>query len=262
MKNEILEINRIINEKGHRARLLNAIKNARRRQILGALYEYPRSVKELQRYLKGIGFYHSRSTFAFAYLKPLMEAGLVREEGVRYRSTIYGRMIHDALRHSNYKGSLPIHSCCYEEVVLNELANGPRTFGELATKVPSNSLSRTLMRLRARALLAQRPNSDYVFYHRIKGRPKMVLSPTEKRVFNSISLTGIPVRQLAGEVGITLRRTYKYLRRLREKKLVFALRLRRTYELTIEGKKVAGLLNEMAKLATSSLNLSVSVVQR
>lgn len=41
VKNEILEINRIINEEGHGTRLLNAIKNARRLKILQALLEYP-----------------------------------------------------------------------------------------------------------------------------------------------------------------------------------------------------------------------------
>ena len=262
IKNEILEINRIVNEKGHGTRLLNAIKNARRRQILDALYEYPRSVRELQKYLKERKFYHSRSTIAFTYVRPLLEAGLVKEEGIKYRSTIYGRKIHSVLKHSGYGSSLPAHSCCFEETVLNELANGPRTFEELATKVPPKSLSRIQTRLRIRGLLTQSTHSDYVFYHRIKGRPKTALSPTEKRVFNSIPLSGIPARQLAKEVGITLRRTYKYLRRLREKKLVFALKTRRTYELTIKGKEIASLLDEIAKLATASLNRPVSMIQR
>ena len=229
---------------------------------MAALCEYPRSLKELQKCLKEKGFYHSCSTIAVTYLKPLIEAGLVKKDGARYRATIYGRKIHDALRHSDYVGSLPLHSHCYEEVVLNELAERPLTFEGLASKVPPKSLSRILKRLQTKGLLAQRSNSDYVFYHRIKGRPKMALSPTEKRVFNSIPLAGIPARQLAREVGITLRRTYKYLQRLKERKLVFALKTRRTYELTIKGKETAGLLNEITKLATTSLNLPISMIQR
>lgn len=94
VKNEILEIRQIISQEGHRVRLLNAIKNPRPLKILEALYEHPRHIEELQRYLKEKGFYHSRSTIIFAYLKPLIQAGLVREHGGRYTSTMYGRKIH------------------------------------------------------------------------------------------------------------------------------------------------------------------------
>jgi len=111
------------------------------------------------------------------------------------------------------------------------------------------------MRLRNRGLLYERLQGEYVFYHKIKGKPRIALSPTEKRVFDTIPDEGISARQLSKEVRITMRRTYKYLRQLRDKKLVFALKKPRTYELTMLGKETAVLLNEMRKLTASTAML-------
>jgi len=47
VKNEILEIRRIVNQKDHTIRLLNALKNERRLEILRALMEHTCSLKEL-----------------------------------------------------------------------------------------------------------------------------------------------------------------------------------------------------------------------
>jgi predicted transcriptional regulator len=87
------------------------------------------------------------------------------------------------------------------------------------------------------------------------------LSPTEKRIFKAIPKTGIPARSLSREVGINLRRTYKYLRRLRDKKLVFALKMPRTYELTQSGTEIAKLLEEATRLTMTSLSTPVPVAR-
>jgi len=250
VKNEILSVRQIAGEKDHVLRLLNAVKNPRRIKVLDALCEQSRSLKDLQAYLKREGFYHSRSTITVAYVKPLIRAGLVQEIGARYKITFYGRKVHDMLHRFSREAPFPIHSCCYEEIVIRELMNRPRTFEELAELVPRKSLSRILMRLRDRSLLSERLLSEYVFYHKIKGKPKVALSPTENRIFNIIPLEGISARQLSMNTKITLRRTYKYLRRLREKKLVFALKKPRTYELTVYGKETAALLDEMNQLVS------------
>jgi predicted transcriptional regulator len=60
-------------------------------------------------------------------------------------------------------------------------------------------------------------------------------------------------------VGINIRRTYKYLRRLRDKKLVFALKARRTYELTVQGREILDVLEQIEKIAESSLNVPVPI---
>jgi len=259
VKHEILEIKRAVSEVNHVRQLLNVLKNKRRWKVLDVLCERSRSVKELQRDLRESGFRHSCRTIVDAYVKPMIKVGLVREDGVRFRVTFYGRKIREILAgFGSLSGLLPVHSCCYEEVVLKELAE-PKTFNELAMRVPQKSLSRVLMRLRARGLLVKSSRTDYVFYHRVKGKPKMKLSPTEKRVFDAIPQAGISVGEISKAVGINLRRTFKYLRRLREKKLVFAIRLSRTYELTVQGREIVNILDEMEKLALSSLNVPVPI---
>jgi len=261
VKHEILEIRRVANENTHTRQLFNVLKNKRRLKILHALCERSSNVKELQEHLRKSGFHHSRRTIIEAYLKPLMRVSLVREDGVRFKATFYGRNVQDFLKERDFPVVLPVHSCCYEEVVLKELKT-PKTFNELATRVPPKSLSRILMRLRARGLLAERPHSNYVFYHKAKGKPKMRLSPTEKRVFDAIPQDGIAVCSLSSAVGTNIRRTYKYLRRLREKKLVFALKSMRTYELTARGKEIVSILDEIEKLAASSLSMPVPIPQQ
>jgi predicted transcriptional regulator len=261
MKHEILEIRKVTGESTHTRRLLNALKSDRRLKILGFLCERSSSVGELQRFLREEGFLHSRTTIFESYVKPLTSVGLVREDGVTFKATFYGRKVHSLLTELGSLDLLPTRSCCYEEVVLREL-NTPRTFDELATRVPPRSLSRILIRLRVKRLLAERPNSHYVFYQKAKGRPKMRLSPTERRVFDAIPQVGIPVNPLSSVVGINLRRTYKYLRRLREKKLVFALRTKRTYELTAQGRELLKTIDRIEKIADSSLNIPVPIPQQ
>jgi predicted transcriptional regulator len=261
MKHEILEIRRVTGENTHMRQLLNALKNKRRLRILGTLCGHSSNVEEMQRHLRENGLHHSRNTIVENYIKPLIRVGLVREDGVMFKVTFYGRKIHDLLSELGSVHLLPTHSCCYEEVVLREL-NSPKTFNELTNRVPSRSLSRVLMRLRAKRLLAERANSHHVFYHKAKGRPRMRLSPTEKRVFDAIPQIGIQVHSLSIIVGINLRRTYKYLRKLREKKLVFALKTKRTYELTAQGREILKIIDQIEKLAASSLNMPVPVPQQ
>jgi len=259
VKHEILETRRVVGENNHGRQLLNVLKNNRRWKTLETLCEHSCSLKELQQDLRKSGFRHSQQTIVEAYLKPMIKTGLIREEGAKFKVTFYGRKIHDTLRGRSSLSLLPVHSCCYEEIVLKDL-DKPKTFNELADRVPQKSLSRILMRLRARGLLAKSSRSDYVFYHKVKGKPNISLSPTEKRVFDAIPQAGIPVRQLSNVVGISLRRTFKYLRRLREKKLVFALKVRRTYELTVQGQEIVKILNEIENLALSSLKVPVPIV--
>jgi len=127
--------------------------------------------------------------------------------------------------------------------------------------VPSKSLSRVLTRLRKRRLITKNPDSEYVLYHKIKGQPKIKLSPTEKRIFKAIPKAGISTRDLSNRVGINLRRTYKYLRRLRNNTLVLALRMPRTYELTQSGTEIAQLLEEVARLTMASLSTPIPVAR-
>lgn len=260
LKHEILSTRQTVGQKGHIQQLLNSVKSPRRLTILNALCQGPSNLKDLQAYLKKEGFYHSLSTISTAYVKPLINAGVISEDNGRYRLTFYGRKIHDFFPPVRTERPLPIHSSCYEEAVIRKLANRPKTFKELAESVPQKSLSRILMRLRTQGLLqAEKAHGEYVFYHKAKGTPKTNLSPTEKRMFNIIPPEGISTSQLSKEAKITVRRTYKYLLRLRQKKLVFALKSPRTYQLTEKGKEIAAILDEVNSLVTSAALL---VVQR
>lgn len=251
VKNEILRVRKITSEKAHGQRLLNGVKNPRRIKILDALCERPKTLNDLQRYLKREGFYHSRGTIKVAYIKLLIAAGLVQEESGRYKITFYGRKVQELLHQIARAAPLPIHSCCYEETIIKELMKRPRNFDELADFVPRKSLSRILMRLQKRGLLSERFWGEYIFYHKIDDRPKVKLSPTERRVFDIIPLEGISASQLSKKAKITKRRTYKYLRRLRDKKIVFALKKLQTYKLTAQGKEIGAFLKEIDKFVSS-----------
>ncbi len=255
IKHEILEMKRITGESAHMLRLLNALKSNRRLMILGFLCERSRSVVELQRLLREEGFRHSRATLIESYVKPLMRVGLVREDEGTLRVTFYGRKVHDLSIEIQSLDILPMRSCCYEEAILRELTT-PKTFDELATCVSQRSLSRILMRLRIQRLVARKPSSEYVFYHKTTGRPKVLLSPTERRVVDAIPQVGIPIKPLSRVVGINVRRTYKYLRRLRDKKLVFALRTKRTYELTAQGRELLNIIDQIEKITPFSLTVT------
>jgi len=260
VKNEVLSLNEIVNKDDHSSKLFNAIKSERRLRILDGLSEQPRSTKELQEHLKNCGYYHSRQTIN-EYIKPLVKAGLVREEGKRYILTLYGRKIHDVVKRFNLNNLLPTRSSCYEEVILEELANGPKTRDELLNSVPFKSLPRAIRRLQRGNLIIKNKSSEYVFYFQNKNRKNNRLSPTEKRVFTTIPEAGVSVRKLSKEVGITLRRTYRYLRRLREKKLIFAQKVPITYELTTNGRKLANFLGAMTQVALSSPNASTFMLR-
>jgi len=250
-KNELLKINKILRESNHPCELFNAVKNKRRLKIIDALSERTYSIRELQEYLKKNGYYHSQRTITNEYLKPLLKVGLVKKYGSRYSSTLYGRKFHDILSKFNDEKMLPTHSQCYEESILMHLTDEPKSYDELAELVTHKSLSRTLKRLREVGLITKNRSSDYVFYFKTKKEPNVTFSPTEKRVYEAIPETGISARALSKEAGISIRRTYKYLRRLTKKRLVFTRKRPRTYELTSSGREIATCLEEMAKLVST-----------
>lgn len=252
-KNEFLKINAIVSEKNHVLNLFNVVKNKRRLRILDALSKRPHDIKELQKYLKNNGYYHSRHTIMSEYLKPLLKAGLVREGNNRYRLTLYSRKFHDLVSRFNFRNVLPVRSRCYEELVLRKLLSGPKTHDELVGSIAQESLSRAIRRLRDKGLIKIRTkHSDQVFYFKAREEPDARFSPTEKRVFDAIPDDGISVRKLSKVVGITIRRTYKYLRRLRERKLVFAQKRPRTYKLASSGRKIAEFLEETTNFALTA----------
>jgi len=253
MKNEFLKIGDILGQGNNLSELFNVIKNVRRLKILDIISELPCDIKELQKRLKTHGHYHSCRTIG-EYLEPMLKIGLVKKEGNRYMSTLYGRKINAMLEAFNFRNVLPRHSSCYEESVLRGLLHGTKTYEELVKSVPS--LSRVVGRLQEEGLIIKKQSVDHVFYFQTKRNFDGKLSPTEWRVLDAISEVGVSARKISRVVGITLRRTYKYLHRLGEKRLVFSKNMPQTYELTNSGKEVASFLDDLARFISVASNLS------
>jgi predicted transcriptional regulator len=261
-KNEFLEMNGTLCADDHVHNLLNAVKNDRRQKVIEALSERPRSIKELQEYLKGKGYYHSRRTIASEYVEPLVDVGLVKEDGGKYRLTVYGRKLKDVLRKFNIEDSLPSHSRCYEEIVLRKLKDGPKTYEDLAESVTQKSLPRSIKRLTEKGMVTKSKSREYVFYFKTKKVPKKAFSPTERKVYEAIPEAGVSARELSKKVGINLRRIYKYLRRLRRRRLVFTRKKPRTYELTSSGREVANFLEETVSIVLDASRASAFLLER
>lgn len=261
-KNEFIKTNPVFCRDDHIHDLLNAVKNSRRKNIMDALYELPHGTKGLQDFLKSKGYRHSQRTIANQYVEPLMKTGLVESDGARYRLTLYGKKFHDILDLFNAENLLPPHSRCYEEIILKELREAPKSYKDLIESLTQKSLSRSLKRLIENGLVTKSKTPEYIFYFRTKKLPKKAFSPTEKRVYDSIPDVGISARKLSWNVGISIRRIYKYLRRLRKRRLVFTRKKHRTYQLTPDGIRLADFLEETAKLVIDASKASCYLLER
>jgi len=245
MKKELRETRTALSNHNHGHEVLNAVKNERRQAILGILWEGAFSAEGLQTGLRNHGFNHSQKVI-YEYLKPLLKACLVKRSGKRFTLTLYGRKIHRAMVRHGFAGQLPANSSGHEERILGALLSGAKTRQELLSVTSSKSLSRTLKRLRDCKLISNSQLLERVFYFRTKRALHLEhLSPTQKRICDGIPRTGISAKALSKTVGINLRRTYKYLRSLRGKKLVFKRVQPCKIELTPSGIMVAEFLEEV-----------------
>jgi len=149
---------------------------------------------------------------------------------------------------------LPPHSECYEEITLIMLLNEPKTYEALEEVVPIKNIPRVLNRLKKAGLIEVPPEKDYIFYFRTRrDSNKVEFSPTERKVYQNIPEKGISARKLAERTNISLRRTYKYLKRLKKKKLVFTRKKPKSYALTLEGIRIAILLQNIRGLLIEAL---------
>lgn len=107
-----------------------------------------------------------------------------------------------------------------------------------------------MSRLQKKALVQTSNDKNYIFFFRTKRDSGLSsLSPTERRVYENISEEGISAGKLAEKSQISLRRTYKYLRKLKGKKLVFTRKRPLFYSLTAKGAKLALMLKAIHNLA-------------
>jgi len=224
--------------------LLNVVKNKRRTKLAQILIERPLSLDEIQQRLKGEGYYHSRDTIRKYYAGPMVAAKLLVEENGRYGLTNEGRSLMALLGDMDLGGIFPSSSGCYEEKCLLAL-EVPRNYDDLSEYLPKADLQRTIRRLQGKGLVVKARPSRHVTYRRMAEGADAPLSKTERKLLETIPKDGIGVDDIADAVGISLRRTYKYLKRLREKGLVSNTPNVTLLSLTEGGKKLAGKLQQI-----------------
>jgi len=236
-------------------KLLNVLKNKRRLQVLEAIAKSRSPITRLQQELRQKGYDHSQKTITDEYVSPLVEIGLAEESRGQYYATMFGCRLNDLMKDCyTIEDVLPPHSECYEENALGMLIDKPKTYEDLKQIIPETSVARVLNRLQTAELVEAREDKDYVFYFKTRrDLGKERLSPTEIKVYESLSSDGVSARKLAEKSRISLRRVYKYLRRLRGKKLVFAREVPKAYSLTELGFQMARRLEGVHALAVETL---------
>ena len=163
---------------------------------------------------------------------------------------------------SEFVEKLPAHSECYEEVILQKLLEAPKTFEEIETLIPSKSTSRTLKRLRSVGLIETPDERDYVFFFKtIRDPNKETISASERKVYDALMDKGSSAGKLSKDTGLSVRRTYKCIRVLKGKKLIFLRRTPKLYALTGKGEKLASLLREVEQIVEDTWNSSTQVMQ-
>ena len=257
LRNEFRQLCETMENPDYLKDLLNVLKNRTRFTILQTI-EKTHSVSKLQQELKRAGYLHSQDTLTEEYIRPLLRVGLAVESQDEFFATAFGGKLADLIENMpEFTEILPSHSECYEENILKDLFNGPRTFKEIKDLVPSKIVSRILQRLKTVGLIDTPEDRDYIFFFRSKrDSVKETLTTSEAKVYQNIPDEGISAKKLSQKTGLSLRRTYKYVRGLKGKKLVFARKTPKTYTLTDKGERVAWLLVELHRLVGETLSFS------
>ena len=263
LKNESRELYKKMQNSNFTTDLLNTIKNTRRLEILQIISKGQYSIDRLQQELKKLGHNHSRKTITEEYIIPLIKVELAHEAQGKYYATAFGSKLNEKTKDTQNIGDLlPPHSECYEEKTLLALLNKPKTYEEFNGSISTKSIARVLSRLQAAGLVETNKEKDYVFFFKTQRNPnKEKLSPTEQKVHENIPEDGISAKKLAQRAQISLRRTYKYSRRLKGKKLVFTREKPKTYALTSKGLQIATTLQKLHNLMTEAQLAAAQLVK-
>jgi predicted transcriptional regulator len=233
LKNQLRKLHEKTKNPDFMMKLLNTIKNKRRLELLEIIANERSSSTHLQQKLKGLGFNHSQQTIVEEYINPLMEAGLADQTQNVYYATFFGSK-------------------------LSELTKNFHDIGEI---MPPHSRARVLSRLQKATLAETSKAKDYIFFFTTRRDPHTSkLSSTEAKVYENIPTEGICARRLAEKTGISLRRTYKYLRKLKGKKLVFTRKKPTSYALTAKGVQMAIMLEALRNLTVEALATTAHLV--
>jgi len=262
LKNELRKLCETMNNPNYIKELFNVLKNETRLHILKAIVNGRYSVSQLQQELKKTGHSHSQDTINEEYLQPLMAVGLATESRDEYYATTFGGRLTNLLgAFPEFAEMLPSHSECYEETLLRALLAGPKTFDEIESLISSKIASRILKRLRSVGLIETPEERDYIFFFRSKRDPsKETFTEMERKVYDTLPSEGISAGKISKETGLSMRRTYKYLRGLKGKKLVFIRRTPKAYGLTCKGEMLATVLQELQQIVDETWSYSQQVI--
>ena len=262
LKNELRKLRETMDNPNYIKELFNVLKNETRLHILQAIVNGRYSVSQLQQELKKTGHSHSQDTISEEYLRPLMAVGLATEARDEYYATTFGGRLTELLGNfPEFVEMLPAHSECYEETILQSLLSGPKTFEAVEALISPKIASRILKRLRSAGLIETPMERDYIFFFKSKRDPnKENFTLTERRIYDAIPNEGISAGKLAKETGLSIRRTYKYLRGLKGKKLVFIRKTPKAYGLTCKGEKLASVLQELQQIVEETWSSSEQVM--
>ena len=262
LKNELRKLRETMDNPNYIKELFNVLKNETRLHILKAIVNGRYSVSQLQQELKKTGHSHSQDTINEEYLQPLMAVGLATEARDEYYATMFGGRLTELLGcFPEFAEMLPAHSECYEEILLQSLLSGPKTFEDIEALISSKIASRILKRLRSAGLIETPIERDYIFFFKSKRDPNIeTFTITERKVYDTIPSEGIPAGKLAKETELSMRRTYKYLRGLKGKKLVFIRKTPKAYGLTCKGEMLASVLKELQQIVEDTWSSSEQVM--
>jgi len=262
LKNELRKLRETMDNPNYLKELFNVLKNETRLHILKAIVNGRYSVSQLQQELKKTGHTHSQDTISEEYLRPLMSVGLAMEARDEYYATTFGGRLTELLGgFPEFAEKLPAHSECYEEGLLRSLLSGPKTFEAIEELISPKIASRILKRLRSAGLIDTPVERDYIFFFKSKrDLNKENFTITERKIYEAIPVEGISAGKLAKETGVSMRRTYKYLRGLKGKKLIFLRRTPKAYGLTTKGKKLASVLQDLQSIVEDTWNSSEQVM--
>jgi predicted transcriptional regulator len=229
--------------------LIRLSKNERRLKILERLLEKPCNLEELREYLKHAGYSHSLNILRHNYVKPLADVSFVEEHNGVYVITFKGKSMYNLLTTSEI-AKLSTHSQGYDEKILKNLLSGPKTYDDLREVAPNGSLRRSLRRLLKSDFLVKPTLNGRIFYLATKKRPTRKLSPIEMKIFKALPPEGLPAKDISEKVGISVKRVYKYLRRLKYKRHVRK-----------EEKTAVYMLTDTGKSLTQSIKLAHNLIQ-
>ena len=263
LKNQLRKLREAMDNPNYIKELYNVLKNETRLHILKAIVNGRYSVSQLQQELKKIGRSHSQDTINEEYIQPLMAVGLATESREEYYATAFGGRLTELLvTFPEFAEMLPAHSECYEETILRALLSGPKTFEDIETLISPKIASRILKRLKEVGLIVTPEERDYIFFFKSKRDPnKEAFSETERKLYETIPEDGISAGKLAKENGLSMRRTYKYLRGLKGKKLIFVRKTPKAYTLTSKGQMLACVLEGLEQIVEETWSSTQQVIR-